>query len=66
LPPFEAEDFTVESIGDFRSVVFWVGRTGDQRNRRQSFTLADVKSVTIEKSWRDRIALGIDLSFHVF
>jgi hypothetical protein len=23
LPPFEAEDFTVESIGAFRSVVFW-------------------------------------------
>lgn len=54
LPPFEAEDFTVESIGDYRSVVFWVGWTGDQRNRGQSFALADVKSVTIEKPWGGR------------
>ena len=37
------EDFTVESIRDFRSVV-----DDHQQNRGQSFALADVKSVTIE------------------
>jgi hypothetical protein len=56
LPPFEAEDFTVERIRDFRSVV-----DGDQQNRGQSFALADVKSVTIEKPCR--IGLAIDVSF---
>jgi hypothetical protein len=61
LPPFEAEDFTVERIRDFRSVV-----DGDQQNRGQSFALADVKSVTIDSPGAAELAWESTYRSHVF